>query len=182
MSEKMIDPCSQPIKKYYPIPNWENYGVSKEGEIARIKGGQGCTAGHILSQHKHKTRGYLTVRLYDKTRQRTFDVHRLVAITFLGEVPVGMHVCHNNGIKTDCRLENLRIDTIKSNFRDRIIHGQDIRGEKHGGNKYKTELILKIKRKIAQGIRSADIAREFGMSHTYIRHIKNGYKWKWLEV
>lgn len=170
------------MKKYYPIPNWEKYGVSKDGEVARITGGRGATAGLVLSQHKHKTRGYLTVRLYDKNRQRTFDVHRLVAMTFLGEVSDGMHVCHNNGIKTDCRLSNLRIDTISSNNMDKSNHGTDNRGERSGHNKYSKELILEIKKKLVNGAKPAEVAREYGMSHTYIRNIKNGYKWKWLEV
>jgi len=171
------------MKKYYPIPDWENYGASKNGEIARIKGGvRGATAGLVLKQHIHRSRGYLTVRLYDKNRQKTFDVHRLIATTFLGKVPAGMHVCHNNGIKTDCRLLNLRIDTVSSNNMDKLSHGKDGRGEKNGQNKYKKELILKIKQKLAEGQKSADIASEYGMSQTYIRNIKNGYKWKWLEV
>lgn len=171
------------MKKFYPIPGWENYGISKDGDVCRLKGGvRGARPGLVLSQYVHKSRGYRTVRLYDKNRQQTVDVHRLMAVTFLGGVPDGMHVCHNNGIKTDCRLQNLRIDTASSNCMDKVSHGTDNRGESHYKSKYPVNLIFEVKKKLASGMRSADVAREFGMSHTYVRNIKNGYKWNWLEV
>jgi hypothetical protein len=171
------------MKKFYPIPDWENYGVSKDGDVSRIKGGvRGAKAGLVLKQFVHKTRGYRTVRLYDRGRQQTFDVHRLMALTFLGGVPDGMQVCHNNGIKTDCRLGNLRIDTPSSNNMDKTSHGTDNRGEKNINSKYPVELILEIKKKLALGAKAADVAREYGMPYSYVRNIKNGYKWNWLEI
>lgn len=122
------------------------------------------------------------VRLYDRGRQNTFDVHRLMALTFLGGVPDGMHVCHNNGVKTDCRLSNLRVDTVSSNCMDKSAHGTDNRGERHYNSKYKVELILEIKKKLAAGARPSAVAREYGMSPAYVGSIKNGYKWNWLEA
>ena len=49
-------------------------------------------------------------------------IHRSVALAFLGETPDGMEVCHNNGIKSDNRLENLRFDTRSKNMLDVIRH------------------------------------------------------------
>ena len=122
------------------------------------------------------------MRLYDLGRQQTFDVHRLMALTFLSGVPDGMQVCHNNGIKTDCRLTNLRVDTVSKNCTDKISHGTDNRGEKNINNKYKVEIILEIKKKLALGAKAVDVAREFCMPYSYVRNIKNGYKWNWLEI
>ena len=171
------------MKKYYPIPNWENYGVSKNGDVARIKGGvRGATPNLVLKPFMHKTRGYLTVRLYDRERQKTFDVHRLVAMTFLGDIPNGMQVCHNNGVKTDCRLSNLRIDTIVANSHDKILHNKTNRGEKNGKNKYSENQIKDLKLRILHGETDKSIAKEFGMPQSHVKNIRNGYKWKWLEV
>jgi hypothetical protein len=171
------------MKKYYPIPNWESYGVSKDGFVARIKGGvRGASVGLVLSPYMHKTRGYLMVRLYDRDRRKTFDVHRLVAMTFLGDIPSGMHVCHNNGIKTDCRLSNLRIDTVVSNSNDKILHGRTNKGEKNGKNKYSEDQIKDLKLRILNGETNKSIANNFGMPLSYVRNIRNGYKWKWLEI
>lgn len=171
------------MKKFYPIPEWENYGISKDGDVCRLTGGvRGARRGLVLSQHVHKKRGYRTVRLYDRERHGTFDVHRLMAATFLGGVPDGMHVCHNNGVKVDCRLSNLRIDTVSSNCMDKLTHGTDNRGARHYKNKYKPELILEIKRKLVNGAKPSVVAREYGMSPAYVGSIKNGYKWNWLEI
>jgi hypothetical protein len=171
------------MKKYYPIPSWENYGVSIDGDIARIKGGvRGAVVGKVLKTFEHKTRGYLTVRLFDKDRQKSFDVHRIVAMTFLGEIPKNMQVCHNNGIKTDCRLLNLRIDTLSSNQLDRAMHGTSNRGEKNGRNKHSVETILKVKKMLSENIATIKIFEITGVGVSQIRNIKNGYKWSWLTI
>lgn len=93
-----------------------------------------------------------------------------------------MHVCHNNGIKTDCRLSNLRIDTVVSNAKDKILHDKTNRGEKNGNSKYSVDQIKDLKLKILNGETDKAIAKYFGMPLSYVRNIRNGYKWKWLEV
>lgn len=59
-------------------------------------------------------------------------VHTAVLLAFVGERPEGLEACHNNGIPSDNRLENLRWDTRSSNRRDTILHGKD-------HNKFKAE-------------------------------------------
>ena len=171
------------MKHFYPIPNWENYGISKDGVVARIRGGvRGATVGHELKSHEHKTRGYLTVRLYDKNRQKTFDVHRLMAMTFLGGIPSEMQVCHNNGIKTDCQLSNLRIDTPSNNQMDRAKHGSSNRGEQNWNNKHSVDTIKKIKTMLLEKIAYVEISKVTGVNANQIKNIKNGYKWSWLTI
>jgi len=167
---------------FYPIPEWECYGISKDAQIVRLRKNKGAVVGLILKQFIHKTRGYLTVRLCDKDRQKTFDVHRIMAITFLGDIPEKYEVCHNDGNKTNCKLENLRVDTKSSNQMDRALHGSSNRGENYGRNKYSEDLIRNIKLEIKKGIDIAQISNMFDMSSAYIRAIKNGHKWSWLEV
>lgn len=93
-----------------------------------------------------------------------------------------MNVCHNNGIKTDCRLSNLRIDTVVSNANDKILHGKTNRGEKNGKNKYSEDQIKDLKLRILNGETDKSIAKNFGMPLSHVRNIRNGYKWKWLEI
>lgn len=51
-------------------------------------------------------------------------IHRAVAAAFLGPKPTKKHqVAHNNGIKADNRIENLRWATPKENAQDRYGHG-----------------------------------------------------------
>ncbi len=52
-------------------------------------------------------------------------VHRLVLEAFIGQCPDGMECCHNNGVRNDNRLSNLRWDTTSANMFDKQRHGTD---------------------------------------------------------
>lgn len=56
-------------------------------------------------------------------RNNTRRVHRLVLEAFVGPCPDGMECCHNNGIRDDNRVENLRWDTHAGNQADKVAHG-----------------------------------------------------------
>ena len=73
-------------------------------------------------------------------------VQRLVLLAFVGPCPDGMECCHNNGIKTDNRLSNLRWDTRKANAADREHHGTTARGSKHGWSKLTEDDVREIRR------------------------------------
>lgn len=47
---------------------------------------------------------------------KTAYVHRLVYEAFIGEIRDGMEIDHINTIRTDNRLENLRVVTHKENI------------------------------------------------------------------
>lgn len=51
------------------------------------------------------------------------NAHPFVASAFLGPAPAGTEVCHNNGLRTDNRVSNLRYDTHGNNQRDQRLHG-----------------------------------------------------------
>jgi hypothetical protein len=51
------------------------------------------------------------------------QVHRLVALAFMGPCPVGMEVCHNDGNHLNNVVTNLRYDTRSQNQLDRVRHG-----------------------------------------------------------
>jgi hypothetical protein len=166
---------------FVPVYGYENhYAISKNGEIIRIKQCRGTKAGTVRKNHLHPTRGYLIVVLCAENKCKTHDVHVLVAKTFIGNYGKGMNVCHNNGIKTDCRLENLRIDTIKANNDDRILHGTSNRGIRNGHNKYSIEKILEIRKMFADGEKIINLSKKFNIPYQYMRRIVNKKTWSWL--
>jgi len=108
--------------KWTRIPNYNDYEINILGEVESIK------SNIVLSQTKNNS-GYFTVGLCNNTgKKRTFQVHQLMAITFLNHKPNGhsMVVDHINNNKTDNRLENLQI----------ITHRENITKEPRGASKY----------------------------------------------
>lgn len=105
------------------IPGYPRYTIDTKGNVFGIKGQK-------LKLGKNR-RGYYQVGLYNSNKHELKRVHRLVLETFIGKCPIGMHGCHNNGVKTDNRLENLRWDTPKNNVADKRVHGTLKFGENH---------------------------------------------------
>ena len=104
-----------------PIPDFPEYWITGDGRVwstprtdrfGRKRGNAWLKLGHTPS-------GYVKVWLSG----RTLSVHRLVLETFVGPCPEGMEACHNNGVRTDNRVENLRWDTHSANSQDAIKHG-----------------------------------------------------------
>ena len=167
---------------FYEIPDWPSYGISKDGQVRRIKAGvQGAVLGRVLKNQMHSKRGYLQVRLNQSPKSQTFDLHRLVALTFLGPTPEGMQICHNNGTKTDCRLENLRFDTVSANHMDKVVHGTSNRGTNQWKAKYTEEQVLHVKKLLNDGVKYKKISEITGVGYSSVKNIKYGNKWGWLK-
>ena len=106
--------------RWKTIARFPNYQVSDTGAVKRIH--------HVVEHKKYGTRrlcerlmnprendfGYPSVRIATK---QVF-VHRLVLEAFVGECPQGMVCIHNNGIRSDNNLSNLRWDYPKNSTHD----------------------------------------------------------------
>lgn len=80
-----------------PIPGFEGrWDASTEGRIRSIP--RPRTRGGILKQSVNK-RGYLSVGL----GRDSHEVHRLIALAFLGPRPVGMETRHVDGNPLNCK-------------------------------------------------------------------------------
>jgi hypothetical protein len=100
------------------IPGFDNkYIINKNGVVKPVSGQyKGKTIKHYKSyrysgfnDRKSKSIFYVTVSLQGKKRKGPFNVHRLIAQTFIGEIKDGCEVNHINGNTADNRLENLEI-------------------------------------------------------------------------
>ncbi|ARM70701.1 HNH endonuclease [Mycobacterium phage Soul22] len=118
-------------EQWRPVVGYEGmYEVSDLGRVRSVdrcvvtKSGPRTYRGRLLHQHPDG-RGYLRAslsRVGDKPRM--FKVHRLVLEAFVGPRPGNLSGCHNNGINTDNRLENLRWDSHTENMLDVVRHGR----------------------------------------------------------
>ena len=91
-----------------------------------------------------------------------------------------MQGCHNDGNYRNNRLENLRWDTMKSNFKDRDRHGRTARGEKNGGGSKLTENdVREIRRSYAEcEMSQLDLGYKYGVSNVTISAIIRRKLWK----
>lgn len=161
-----------------PIPGWPEYQISKYGDVSRIAPACGAVVGKNLKWQILKT-GYAKVSLCRGSVRREYLVHRLVAMTYIGD-PSGMDVCHFDGNKTNNALSNLRIDNRKGNMRDQIRMEKTPRGEKSGSNKYSESLIKIVKEKLLAGENVSSLHLATGIPKTSLYSIKRGDNWGWL--
>ena len=154
------------------------YKISDLGNIKRIKTKKGCCIESPVKPWVNSN-GYCAVGLSVNSKVKTLIVHRLVYKSFIGD-PKGLDVCHNNGVRTDNRLSNLRADTRKGNMSDVYKHDTHIRGERCGTNKYSQEFITEFKKNIVnfKSIRQAAMFYKIPIGTAY--GITQGRTWNWL--
>lgn len=117
-------------EEWRPVLGYEGrYEVSSLGKVRSLdiayvdkRGVTQHYRGRVLSQSPKST-GYLQVRLSRSGVQDSPNVHVLVAESFIGPRPEGLHVCHNDGNQKNNRVENLRYGTPSSNLMDTQEHG-----------------------------------------------------------
>ena len=101
------------MEMWKPICGYENYIVSKSGEVKNI------ATGTVLKQHGNG-KGYLHVCLYDSNHKaKTIMVHRIVAKTFIPNPNNLPQVNHIDEDKTNNHVNNLEWVTSEQN----INHG-----------------------------------------------------------
>ena len=107
-----------------PIPGYEGlYEVSSRGEVRSAR--RAGTPGLIRKPRRHPKTGYLYLNLSKDNDTKTYMVHSLVALTFLGERPAGQEARHVNGDQLDNKLNNLAYGTKVENAQDTLDHGNN---------------------------------------------------------
>lgn len=104
------------IEAWKDVPEYDGlYQISSLGRVKSL--GNNLKRKEKLLKLSPNGVGYLKVILSKYDVVRTFNVHVLVAIVFLGHIPCKYKfvVDHINGIKIDNRLFNLRIVSQRGN-------------------------------------------------------------------
>ena len=125
----MQDPLER-AERWKPVTGHEGiYEVSNHGRVRSVDRTVTRSDGQV---HRRKgkllrtplnQRGYQVVNLCIQGKCQIRTVHSLIAETFIGTRPEGMEVCHNDGIKTNNRVDNLRYGTRSDNTLDKVRHG-----------------------------------------------------------
>lgn len=168
---------NKPCKKV--ISDFPNYEVDTNGDIWRGKRGKSIK----LNPHKSK-QGYVFVSLYKEGVKRavTMRLHQIVLQTFIGKCPIGMQACHNNGVRDDNRLENLRWDTPKNNNADKRLHGTYLKGSLCPSSKLNEKQVRVIKWCFKNGMEPPALAKYFPVTRQTLGRIKAGKWWKHVTI
>lgn len=163
-----------------PVPGYEKeYMVSNKGRVkslARLiirNNGRPQTIKERILKAPPDEWGYPQVRLLG----RTFKVHRLMAMVFLGERPDGFVVRHKDGNPKNNTLDNLEYGTASQNVMDCYSY----RGYLSKTQKLMPSDAIEIKQRLSNGERGVDLAREFGVSQQNVCDIKNYRTFAWTE-
>jgi hypothetical protein len=141
-------------------------GHAKLGKTWKLK------AVHVSRRH-----GYLQVNIKADRSYGARPLHLLIATAFHGPCPPGMQCRHMDGNKLNSRADNLAWGTPSENNRDKIAHGTDPVGERHGCAKMTDEKVREIRKLRSQGLRLKQIGEMFGVRESTISLIVNRRTW-----
>ncbi len=129
-------------EKFYEVSDFGNIRSKRRPVLTRL--GISTRGGVVLRKIVAKN-GYECVNLTGEGRRKQELVHRLVLLTFVGEPKQNHEACHNDGIRINNHLTNLRWDTIKNNHADKKKHGTWQVGENGSTAKLTNEQAREIK-------------------------------------
>ena len=155
-----------------PIPFGKGYFASRSGSIYRRYSNK--LRKLKISINKD---GYLQCSLRVNGAGKTFLVHRIIMISFVG--PSDLEVNHINFIRIDNRLENLEYVTHQENCSKSYIEGRfhNIKDENRN-TKLDIEKVREIRAKREEGFSYRQIGKEYGISHTQAKRICIRENWK----
>lgn len=115
--------------------------------------------------------------------------HKASWVIHKGSIPQYMHVCHTCDNRRCTNPDHLWIGTHKENNDDKISKGRarwaqppHKVGSDNGASKLVDEEVKKIKMLIESGRSCYSISKEFSVSSTTIKRIKNGINWSHITI
>lgn len=181
------------MKEFWkPLIGYEGlYEVSSLGELRRSAPGKRTWIGKIIK--KGIAKGYYKVDLYGHDKKHhTHNLHRLLALTFLGPPPTPLHtVNHKDGIKLNNRIDNLEWATKSEQMIHAYQNGLSIpKYKKKGdGNQYRNILYgsnlgidnISYIRNNRGLIPQKVLAQKYNTSITTICSIQRCKSWEYLD-
>ena len=130
--------------------------------------------------------GYLRVGIYENKIYRRYLIHRLVGELYLSNPNNLLEVAHQNHIKTDNRVDNLKWSTHSNNMKENFISGnaKPAKGEKHYLSKLTENDISFIRNNYIPrdkkfGMRA--LSRKFNVSYGTIYPLIHNKTWKHIK-
>ncbi len=161
------------IEIWKPVPGMDRYEVSNHGRVKTNK-----RRPRILKQFVDH-RGYQIVILKNGLRNKSFAVHRLVMISFVGPRPDGMECRHLDSDHTNNKLSNLAYGTRQENELDRSMHRMNNPGVSKVGKLTKDD-VLSIRQRATDGEAYEIIAKDYSINPSCISEAARGVTFAYL--
>jgi NUMOD4 motif./AP2 domain. len=103
------------MEVFKSIEGYPNYEISNLGNVKSLKYKRGNKAKNLIATNN--SGGYLILTLVNSHGKKSFQVHQLVAIYFLGHKPCGFKlvVNHKDFDRHNNNVENLEIVSMREN-------------------------------------------------------------------
>jgi hypothetical protein len=132
-----------------------------------------------MRTHRLRPMPYAVVRLCAPGRSRDFGVHQLVLRAFVGPCPPGMQCRHLDGNPANNGLANLCWGTPAQNAADRMRHGTQARGERHGSVRLTEGQVVAIRRLYATGAYMlSQLGARYGIAENHVSEVVLGKAWR----
>jgi hypothetical protein len=153
------------------IPDFTDYACDRDGNIWSFKTTKGLPIPHKITPRIRL--GYGRVALLKEGKPKYYDVHRLMALTFLGEPPFPKaRVLHWDDNRQNNRLNNLRWGSHSENLEDARRNGKTLASPLR---KLTPEQVREIRtRKLSLG----KYAKKFGVNYTIVLLAQNYVTYK----
>jgi hypothetical protein len=186
-------PPPQAEVEYRDIPGFPGYRVGNDGSVWSCwikvrkpgrRGGWRYVLGpgwHRRAFGRHPRTGHLQVSLSRPGRNRTYKVHHLVLIAFVGPRPSGAIGLHGDDNPTNNMPENLRWGTPQDNSDDMARNGRQLLGVAIPGAKLCEPVIRSMRLLREGGATLQAIADRFGVSRATACRVLQRRIWGWVE-
>lgn len=164
------------VENWLDIPDWNKYKISQNGEVFSKKRNK------LLSVYFAENK-YPRVSLCNGKQEKTFCVHRLVALAYIPNPDNKRAVNHKDGNKHNNNVSNLEWVTWSENQKHAVLNGLAIvpnlgYGENHPASKLNNVDVAMIKVLLDNGFNTEQIAKRFNVHQTHISAIKLNKTWK----
>lgn len=146
---------------------WYGYSFLDNGTVLNKDG--------TVKKFKYNKKGYPFTNFYIEGKCKSFLVHKLFAMLYLGECPEGKEVDHIDNNRANTSPSNLRYVTKSENNKKSYEScNRNVKGFNNANNKYDKDTLLNAKKLLDSGKSYTEVSKITNIGKGTIARIANG--------